>query len=257
MGPDLRPRGPLPRAPPRSFLAERGEFAWGSKDIELRPRSPIPRPLPSQTARGEGENSIARRLTSARCPSKRVTSPPGFFGGEAGRGGAGGRSSDSAVAPRALRRCSQRVEARHLSPGVFGGEAGRGGAGRTQNGDRRSESFSGPVACVCVRRLYIAENSSIHRASEECLELVRIIHRPHRRARPAGPRPRGARQRVRALQPLSGGRRAAGRRRARVHRLQRGERIVRPGQLRRARGHRQGGKRGGARVHRHRRHRAR
>jgi hypothetical protein len=74
--------GVPPPAPPRSFLAERGELQGASKGVELRPAEgpPPPGPLPSQTARGEGENSIPLRRSFCRSPS------PAQFAGE-GRGG--------------------------------------------------------------------------------------------------------------------------------------------------------------------------
>src|SRR5688572_2007696 len=59
---------PPPPAPPRSFLAERGEFDRGATRIELRPpESPTPRPLPPRSS-GRGENSIELRK-----PFPRVT----------------------------------------------------------------------------------------------------------------------------------------------------------------------------------------
>src|SRR5687768_17028521 len=92
----LRPRGAPPPAPPRSFLAERGEFDRapdGSNCVRRGP--PPPGPLPSQTARGEGGNSIPLRQAVScipalpRAPDRPLASPlpHAVHGGEAGRGG--------------------------------------------------------------------------------------------------------------------------------------------------------------------------
>src|SRR6185295_10467293 len=75
---------------------------------------------------------------------------------------------------------------------------------------------------------------------------------PGDRALPAGPCPRGAPQRLRAVQRVPGGCRAAGARRTDLHGRQRGERVLRVGQLRRAGGGGKGGVRGRPGVHRHR-----
>jgi hypothetical protein len=79
-GIELRPRGAPPPAPPRSFLAERGEFDPGSKGIGLASaRHPLSRPLPQKTL---GERRIRPRLGGYPA----VLPPPRGLWGRPGRG---------------------------------------------------------------------------------------------------------------------------------------------------------------------------
>src|SRR5688500_1899413 len=80
-GTGLRPPGAPPPAPPRSFLAERGEFDRGPARIELRPPGrPLSRPLPQKT--------LGERRIRSRCDElSAVLPPPRSLWGRVGEGG--------------------------------------------------------------------------------------------------------------------------------------------------------------------------
>src|SRR5688572_28830572 len=102
-----RRRGAPPPAPPRSFLAERGEFDGASERLELRPaESPTPGPSPL-VPRGEGR--IRSRFDKVRCTSL----PRAVCGGGSGRGAA---QHPAPNAPNRLQPCPTPT-----SPSLFWG----------------------------------------------------------------------------------------------------------------------------------------
>ena len=150
-------RGAPPPAPPRSFLAERGELQDASKGIPLRPReSPTPDPSPL-VPRGEG------RIRSP-CGHYRVASPfpHAVCGGRAGDGGPRGRSSMSVEVRRSLHYPT--------SPGSFGGGGPVVPARRGRRGRSRicpaAEPGEGPYA-KCRRKSSLTWRSRRSMASRE------------------------------------------------------------------------------------------
>ena len=113
----LRRRGAPPPAPPRSFLAERGEFDCGSTGIGLRRRgAPLSRPLPHKLRGGE-ENSIPLRrgieLRPRDAPAPGLSPKKTWGRGDALRGAASATFWESALFSPPL-------------PAQFAGGGGRG-----------------------------------------------------------------------------------------------------------------------------------
>jgi hypothetical protein len=114
---ELRPRGAPPPAPPRSFLAERGEFDCASTDIELRPQGA---PSPGLSPKKDwGRGDALRRFCACEtrptaCRSALEFSPsPAQRGRGPGGGGPVGRSSVHVDEPQSVRNPT--------SPSLFGG----------------------------------------------------------------------------------------------------------------------------------------
>jgi len=85
-GIELRPRGAPPPAPPRSFLAERGERRWIGEGHRAGARRGPPPPAPPPSFLGErgefdGASSACRARPRAPPPARRLATSPNSGGG--------------------------------------------------------------------------------------------------------------------------------------------------------------------------------